>query len=97
MGVREGRIIILSLGYIHDLLVVQRKTSGRSVRSLVGQILEYFGDFVIYHEQTVKHLKIALKEGILKVKFTVLSKSRVFLSFLCKLHSLKKYLLVCPY
>lgn len=60
----------MSLGYNHDLLVVQREISERSVRSLIGQILEYFSDFVIYLEQTMKHLKIALMEGILKELYT---------------------------
>lgn len=63
---RGGRIIILSLGYIHDFLVVQGETSERSIRSLICQVLEYRSDFVISPGQTMKHLKIGLKEGILK-------------------------------
>lgn len=65
-GEQRGGRILISLGYIHDFLVVQRATPERSIRSLVCHILACFSEFMISPEQTTKHLKIGLKEGILK-------------------------------
>lgn len=38
--------------------------------NVVCQILEYFSDFMISPEQTMKHLKTGLKEGALKEVYT---------------------------